>query len=363
MASPNPFTPSFGQIPPFMAGRETIVKEILRGFENGPGDPNLSTIFTGARGTGKTALLSYLSQEALSRGWVAANVSAMPGMLEDIIERTSESASEFLEQKDSRRLKGIKIGTLGLDWEYREPTSGNWRTRMNALFGQLAKYDIGVVITVDEVDVKLEDMRTLASVYQHFVREGKKVALLMAGLPYKVSSLLRDDSISFLRRAQCHQLGRIEDYEIDRALVKTVQQGGREISANARDRAVEAIDGFPYMMQLVGYRMWEVNPQSELITVSDVEEGARLARREVEDRILATTYYELSDGDLRFLEAMLADKSNSRVKDVAARMGVASNYASQYKKRLLESGVIGERGRGVVGFDIPGFREYLEAQQ
>lgn len=44
-------------------------------------------------------------------------------------------------------------------------------------------------------------------------------------------------------------------------------------------------------------------------------------------------------------------------------MGVASNYASQYKRRLLESGVIGERGRGVVGFDIPGFREYLKSQR
>lgn len=39
-------------------------------------------------------------------------------------------------------------------------------------------------------------------------------------------------------------------------------------------------------------------------------------------------------------------------------MGVASNYASQYK-RLLEDGVIGERGRGLVGFDIPAFREFL----
>ena len=40
-------------------------------------------------------------------------------------------------------------------------------------------------------------------------------------------------------------------------------------------------------------------------------------------------------------------------------MGFASNYASQYKRRLLEDGVIGERGRGLVGFDIPAFKEFL----
>ena len=49
----------------------------------------------------------------------------------------------------------------------------------------------------------------------------------------------------------------------------------------------------------------------------------------------------------------------SGVSEIAKRMGVASNYASQYKRRLLEDGVIGERGRGLVGFDIPAFREFL----
>ena len=41
---------------------------------------------------------------------------------------------------------------------------------------------------------------------------------------------------------------------------------------------------------------------------------------------------------------MLPDSGPSRVTEIAKRMGVASNYASQYKRRLLEDGVIGERG-------------------
>ena len=43
--SKNPFTPTFGSVPPFLAGREHILRDINRGFINGPGDPNLSTIF------------------------------------------------------------------------------------------------------------------------------------------------------------------------------------------------------------------------------------------------------------------------------------------------------------------------------
>ena len=60
-----------------------------------------------------------------------------------------------------------------------------------------------------------------------------------------------------------------------------------------------------------------------------------------------------------FTHNLLPDSGPSRVSEIAKRMGVASNYASQYKRRLLEDGVIGERGRGLVGFDIPAFREFL----
>ena len=64
----NPFTPSFGQIPLYMAGRDLVIDEIMRAFENGVGDPNLSTILIGARGSGKTALMSLLAHEAQGFG-------------------------------------------------------------------------------------------------------------------------------------------------------------------------------------------------------------------------------------------------------------------------------------------------------
>lgn len=64
MAAKNPFIPTSGRVPLLMAGRGNIDAEIESAFENGPGDPGLSTIFAGARGTGKTALLVYLSRPA-----------------------------------------------------------------------------------------------------------------------------------------------------------------------------------------------------------------------------------------------------------------------------------------------------------
>ena len=33
----NPFTPSFGMVPPFLAGRDRLLREMARAFEDGPG--------------------------------------------------------------------------------------------------------------------------------------------------------------------------------------------------------------------------------------------------------------------------------------------------------------------------------------
>jgi hypothetical protein len=41
-------------------------------------------------------------------------------------------------------------------------------------------------------------------------------------------------------------------------------------------------------------------------------------------------------------------------------MNVSPKYAGEYRRRLIEQGIIGEAGRGKVAFEIPMIREYLE---
>lgn len=356
----NPFTPTFGIVPPYMAGRTYVIEDIIRALDRGPGDPNLATIFIGARGTGKTALLSYLADEALEHGWISVSVVAAPGMLEDIYERTKEAVAAYIDTTDSPKLKGLTVGQLfGLEWESAPREQLNWRSRMNALFKGLDQCGIGLLITVDEVSASLDEMISFAATYQLFVREGKRVGLLMAGLPHQVSALLRNQTVSFLRRSVQHRLSGVADQEVAQALVQTIASEGKTATGEAIDLMVDAIGGFPFMMQLVGYRSWDVSFGSCEITVKDVQRGVALAQGDLDQRVLEPTFYELSDGDLAFLRAMLEDQDVSLVADIAQRMGVASNYASQYRARLVEQGIIGTRGRGKIAFDMLHFKEFL----
>lgn len=358
---PNPFTPTFGMVPHFLAGRREIVGDMSRAFVNGPGDPNLSTILVGARGTGKTALLTCIAEEASSHGWLTASVSAAPGMLEDILQRAREAAENYVEKPGRVSLREVGIPQI-LSMRFEDVNHGgeNWRTKMNRLFKELEPLGIGLLITIDEVTVDLDEMVQLASVYQHFVRENKKVALVMAGLPYQVSELVGDKRVSFLRRSTWRKLGRLSDADVENALLATIEDSGKHIGMPALKMAVKAADGFPYMLQLVGYRSWEASRTDE-ITEADVERGSRQAEDEFRSGVIEATYAELSPTDVRFCEALAEDAGGSKLSDIAAKMGVRSNYASQYKKRLLTAGVI-EDVNGLLKFSLPGFGDYLKSR-
>lgn len=358
--APNPFTPTFGTIPAHMAGREEVISELMAAFDSGLQDPNLTTIFSGARGTGKTVLLSHLADIADESGWISVNVSAMPGMLEEIVQQAQKRAAHLIDVEGRLRLSAIRIGEVAeVQFQDTDIPAPTWRIRMSEIMDALEETGTGLLITVDEVREDLDEMIQLASAFQHFVRERRKVGLLMAGLPSHVSALLQDKSVSFLRRANYHELGTVDDFGIERAFAKTVEDGGRTISEEALARAVQFTSGFPYMMQLIGYRAWNESPDCAELSLEDVENGALYARNDLERKVFDTTFLELSKGDVRFLAAMLDDDGPSMLADIAERLGKKSNYASQYKRRLMEQGLLADCGQGAVRIELPMFKDYL----
>lgn len=68
---------------------------------------------------------------------------------------------------------------------------------MTSILKQLNALDIGVLITIDEVNTKEPEMIQFSKDYQHFVREDRKAALLLAGLPFQISQLLKDPGAAF----------------------------------------------------------------------------------------------------------------------------------------------------------------------
>lgn len=359
----NPFTPTFGMVPPYLAGRQNLILSMRKAFQNGPGDPNLSSVLIGPRGSGKTALLSCIGDEAMKEGWIVADTVAADNMLDDILQRTLVVGEELLQKSDKKQLTGIGVGQmLSLTWETDPIETKNWRTRMSTLLKELNRHHAGLLITVDEVRADIPEMIQLASMYQLFIREHAKIALVMAGLPVHINQLVSHKEVSFLRRARQHYIGRIADRDIRTAFRKTIKSAGKEIDDDALSRAVDAAGGFAYMMQLVGYAVWEESGEAKRIDINAAEQGIEAAKEDFRYGVLDSTWRELSKGDKKILNAMLKDQEYSTITDIAKRIGKTPGYVSTYKTRLLMAGVIEELSGGGFAIAIPSFREYIALQ-
>ena len=355
----NPFTPIFGSEPLFLAGREQIIEDILGGLENGPGDPNRISILTGPRGSGKTVLLTIIANEASKIGWVSASVTALPGMMEKILEQIEQNGKEFLPAKAKRRLTEIHAFGVGFSIENIEARKPSWRLQMTRYLELFSEYKIGILLTVDEIDVRQPEMVELVSDFQHFIREKLNIALIMAGLPGKTLQMFHDGSISFVRRAFQHNLEPIHMSDVKAAIQKTVESSGKKIETAALESAASFSEGFPFLIQLVGYHAWRQSGDKKNISLTDVGRGIESSEEYMNRMILDTTIRELSEGDRAFLIAMLPDEGESRMSDITNRLGISTNLAGQYRLRMIKQGIVEEYGRGRVQFAMPLLKKYL----
>ena len=224
----NPFTPVVGKVPPHIAGREEIIADVEAALAGTGNDPAIISLLVGPRGAGKTALLSYFADTAESSGWVAARVTCVAGMLDDVLIRAQRAARHLVDTRPSRKIKGAGIANVvSFELEDSPIEPANWRSKMDDILDALAEQGTGLLVTIDEVNPSIEEMTTLVAAFQHFLDEGKRVALIMAGLPYAVTSLLSGKSTSFLRRAARYELQALNDYEVEEALIRTMRDGGK----------------------------------------------------------------------------------------------------------------------------------------
>ena len=363
----NPFTPTAGAVPPLLIGRDAELDEIADSLEDGPGAPGRLTMVTGARGVGKTTLLTEVTTRAQPLGWVVVDETATPGLLA----RIDAAVLRALDQVDASTRAGRPVtgftppsvlgtGGGGVTLADRSVLVVGVRERIGSLLDVVEPRGGGLMITIDEVHAAgREDLRDLVATFQHLVRERREIALIAAGLPVAVSDLLNDDVLTFLRRAfrvvlEDVPLGLVRD-----ALRTTIEAGGRSIDDGALAAAAEATGGYPFMVQLVGHQVWRA-AATDAISLADVEAGVPAARVRLGSTVHQSALSDVSAVDRSYLLAMAADDDEvSSTGDVAARLGVTARYANVYRSRLIDAGLIEPAGWGSVAFTIPHLRQYL----
>lgn len=361
----NPFTPTFGVSPPLLVGRSDLLDDFVSALEDGPGAPGRMTLYTGARGTGKTVMLNEVEDLARQHGWRVISETASAGLVRRLV---GEHLPMLLAEIDSAgattKLTGVSapMGLGGATWEPREAheASPALRTQLTAACDLLAQNGVGLLLTLDEIHhQQVPELREVATVLQHLVREEKEIAFVGAGLPSAVSAVLNDDVLTFLRRADRHSLGRVFLADVATAITEPIERAGRRISPELATRAAEATGGYPFLIQLVGHHIWRQQFRHREIDGADVDAGIVAARRRLGSLVHEPAIADLPGVARTFLLAMAHDDGPSKMSDIAARLRVDANYASQYRLRLIATELIEPVGHGRVDFTMPYLRDYL----
>lgn len=317
----------------------------------------------GQRGSGKTVLLWELADRAREQGFVVATPTIVAeGMLERIVEKIQDAGEQHVEQ-DAPRLAGGTVGafgfSVGLEFTREVRETKTYAYQLTQLVRRLNSQGHGVLVLVDELQASSDELRQLVAVYQELVGEGRDVAMVLAGLPAAVSEVLNEKVLTFLNRARKISLPSLAAGEVDAFLRQAFEQLGVGVSAEMRAAAVAAIEGSPYMLQLLGHYMVLNADDAGELDAGAFAASRAAAESDFENDICRTTLAALSNQDIAFLKAMAGDEGESAMADVAERMGVTSDYAQKYRRRLIDVGVIEAPRRGHVAFAVPYLADYL----
>lgn len=361
MIGPNPFRPTAGAEPPQLIGRAGILDEFIYGLRIRSGAPGLLTIFTGARGIGKTVMLGEAEDAALSRGWVVVSETATRGFLGRIGESMRATAEELGDGPVGRRVTGVSAAGFSITTQLAPEQQAGWRKVGQDLLRQLDDRGTGLVITLDEIHgADRDELAQLAASVQHFIRDRLPIALLFAGLPAAVSDLLNEGVATFLRRADRIDLHSAAIDEVESSFAETFAALEPPLDPALIRIAAESTGGYPFLIQLIGYHLWQLaETSSSPLTLEDVNLALTAAHRRNARVVIEAALATISPKDLDFLRAMTEDNAPASTADIGHRLGDKKNTVGNYRSRLIAAGLIQPAGRGRLDFAIPGLREYL----
>lgn len=348
-----------------LAGRDDILADIADAWSTGPTHPGYTTLLLGRRGSGKTVVLEALRVLGHSRGWLSVSDAAVT---QGLLNRLAHKAAAHLNLRAGelnpdidRDLAAAGIG-VGPGYDPNADLSRRLPNVLSGLAAHLQSSGAGLVVTIDELHAgDTDELRTLGVVVQDATRIGRlPMAFIGAGLPTLEDTLLADTSITFLQRCARYEVGFLDPSAAWSALAEPVRQHGGRMAPEAVEHAVAVAQGYPFMIQLVGFHAWEAaeDPTVE-VTLQDVAVGAETARHQVGQLVIAPMWKDLADGSRRFLTAMALDDGVSRTADIAARLGVSSEYVGVYRSRLMKSGMVAAAGHGRLDFALEATRQWI----
>lgn len=316
---PYAFKPTAGKMPPILIGRENVLNDFREALINGAGAPGRIMLLTVQCGYGKTVLLTQLRKIAQEQQWKTISDTASTRLTERLLAALTQPSTQIhASLSPSVNLAGLGTVSIGEASVSKERAALDLR---EALLAAIQSKHIekrkGLLITIDETQaISEQDLVNIATAVQHVIttldeqniadEEKKGITLVFAGLPRMVNELTNNRVTTFLRRALRRELHSVAIPDVKNAYIQSVRESGKEISQSCALQAAELSGGYPYMIQLVGYYMWQAaqTEGSAEITAQHLKIGTADALLAFDDAVCEPILHELTASERQLLEAI-----------------------------------------------------------
>jgi hypothetical protein len=378
-ATLNPYNPGAGVPPPELAGRDELMESARVAIVRAKaGRPAKSAIMLGLRGVGKTVLLNAFEALAEEEGCQTALLEIDPD--KPLAQQLAPQLNHVLHRLDRLKKAGADMqkafGTLtsfarmfkatigDIDFSIAGASAtGDLSIDLTDLLVAIAeaakKRDTAVVLLVDEIQyVQKGDLSALIMAMHKISQRQLPLLLFGAGLPQLAK--LAGDAKSYAERLFDYPpIGPLTDDGARQALAGPAAREGVKYAADALDYVVEQTGRYPFFLQVWGAHCWDEAAKSP-ITLADAKKASIAATAALDEGIFKVRLARLTERQKAYARAMAAfgpEPVNSS--DVANAMNLSLSQAAPIRDELIKKGMAYSPERGLIGFTVPKFDEYL----
>lgn len=339
----NPFSANLEAKTASLIKRPMITNKIISDFSS-ENISNYVYIITGLRGSGKTVLLSTISNQLKDdEKWIVVDPGPKDNILENIASEIYETCNLkrlFLKGEFSFSFNGLTFSLKG-----KEPTT-TVISLLKKMIGHINEKGRRVLITIDEVD-NSPQMKTFIQAYETLIRQGYKVLLLMTGLYENVSKLQDDKCLTFLYRAP-----KIVLTPLNISSIALSYQKYLNTDEETSFKLAKLTNGYAYAYQVLGYLLYSYG-------LKDVNKDI-LAEYDqyLADYVYEKVFSKLSSKEQDLLLAMV-DESPIKNETLRTKTGFDIKTLSVYRDRLIKKGIIVSPKYAYLEYTLPRFKNFL----
>lgn len=378
-ATHNPYNPGAGVPPPELAGRDHLVEIARVAIARAKGGrPAKSAIMLGLRGVGKTVLLNAFEAIAEEEVCQTALLEIDPGT--PLAQQLAPQLQHILHRLDRVKKAGNEVqkafgalrsfasmfkATVGdVDFGFAvTPATGDLSIDLTDLFVAIAeaakKRDTAVILLIDEIQYLQKDDLSALIMAMHKIAQRQLPLLLFGGGLPQLAKLAGDAKSYAERLFDYPPIGPLDEAGARLALSAPAEREGVKYAKDALDYVIEQTGRYPFFLQVWGSHCWDAAEKSP-ITLADAKRASETAIAALDEGIFKVRLARLTERQKAYARAMAdfgAEPVNSS--DVANAMKLSLSQAAPIRDELIKKGMAYSPERGLIGFTVPKFDEYM----